>query len=197
MTIAVRTEHQPIASPYPGAPIRLLRTAKIKSLLNAAEGLIVVKQLSSNFAWFDSYQPLLVGEAVEMDFDGRGCLSGVVTDRMKDSYLVQFDDDCDPLGRIDQGVDADGKAGRRPRIAAGVSVTLHVNGALFKARLVDLSFGGAKMLVDTPIPDDHAIEIHAWSRKSLIARIAWQENGEMGVAFDRQLSITELLAWAG
>lgn len=197
MSIAVQFDNQPATNAYPGAPIRLLRTAKIKSLLNSAEGLIVVKQLSSNFAWFDSWHTLLVGEAVEMDFDGRGSLEGIVTDRMKNSYLVQFTGDCDPLSHLDPAVDADGRTGRRPRIAAGVPITLHAKGALFTGQMIDLSFGGAKILVDAEVPEDCGIEIHAWGRQSINARIAWQEKGEIGVAFDRKLSIQELRVWAG
>ena len=61
-----------------GEPIRLLKIARLKSLLNGNEAMIVVRQLSKNFARFDAYLPLLIGESVEIDFDDTGALRGII-----------------------------------------------------------------------------------------------------------------------
>lgn len=178
-------------------PIRLLKIARIKSNLTGAEGIIVVRQLSRHFARFDAYLPLLVGEAVEIDFDDMGGVAGIVTDKIINSFTLQFTEEFDPATRLGSDAEFTGsKTRRRPRVASGVSVTLQAKSGKFPARIIDLSVGGAKIAVDEPMPDSGEIQIRSWNRTPITARIAWQANGEIGVIFVRKLSIAELLTWS-
>jgi len=178
-------------------PIRLLKIARIKSNLTGAEGIIVVRQLSRHFARFDAYLPLLVGEAVEIDFDDMGGVAGIITDKMINSFTLQFTDEFDPVARLSSDVEFTGsKTRRRPRVASGVAVTLQAKAGKFPARIIDLSVGGAKIAIDEPMPASGEIQIRSWDRTPITARIAWQANGEIGVIFVRKLSIAELLTWS-
>lgn len=186
-----------IASPASSGPIRLLKIARVRSRLTGMEGIIVTRQLSSHFARFDSYLPLLVGEAVEIDFDDTGGVAGVVTEKLLNSYTLQFTDPFDPVQRLRSDHEPTGsKMRRRPRVAIGVSATLHGKGAKYSGRIVDLSVGGAKIAVDEPIAVSGEVQIRSWGRTPITASIAWQANGEIGVIFVRKLSIPELLSWS-
>ena len=180
-----------------GEPIRLLKIARLKSLLNGNEAMIVVRQLSKNFARFDAYLPLLIGESVEIDFDDTGALRGIITERMINSFAMQFVDGCDPIARIRQAEqDGAAQAKRRPRVSIGLAVTLHAKCGTYKASLVDLSVGGAKIETEQPLPPLNEIQIRGWDRAPITARVAWQTSTQIGVIFVRKLSISELLTWS-
>jgi hypothetical protein len=180
-----------------GEPIRLLKIARIKSHLNGSEAMIVVRQLSAHFARFDAYLPLMIGESVEIDFDDTGALRGIITERMINSFAMQFIDGCDPLARIRQAEEeATPQAKRRPRVTVGVAVTLHSKCGTYKASLVDLSVGGAKIESEQPLPPLYEIQIRGWDRAPITARVAWQTSTQIGVIFVRKLSISELLTWS-
>lgn len=87
----------------------------------------------------------------------------------------------------------DGKVARAPRFAVSLATQMTVRGERTVVELVDLSPGGAKLIVDGPLTPGTPVQLSLPTAPApLPATICWCKDGRMGLRFTFPLSMTML-----
>lgn len=176
-----------------GRVITILRVAKLICL--DGEELCMVRNIASGGAKLRVYSDRRVGERIVLELRSGQSVPGEIKWVRDDSVGVAFDGPIDAEAVLSTTPAIDRQPSRPPRLATHAVGRLTIGGMALSVAIVDLSQGGAKLHLDTPLPDgaEGMLEIASLGKK--MVELRWQRAGAAGFAFVAPLSLTELTAW--
>lgn len=163
-----------------------------------AEGLGMVRDVSSGGMKIDAYLPLEIGQTVSIALLDDHELTGKVAWKDGQSIGVQFTQET-PVEQIlaKPAVKSDGRRTRLPRFVIDRSVTLEHSGSQLPSTICDISQRGVKMVSSAKIPVHSNIIIRSADRRPITATVKWRGGDYLGAEFHRLMSIEELVTWIG
>lgn len=163
-----------------------------------AEGLGMVRDVSSGGMKIDAYLPLQIGQTVSIALLDDQELTGKIAWKDGQSIGVQFAQET-PVDKIlaKPTTKADGRRTRLPRFAIDRSITLEHGNSKLPATICDISQRGVKMICSARIPVHSNILIRAADRRPVMATVKWRGGDYLGAEFHRLMTIEELVTWIG
>lgn len=163
-----------------------------------AEGLGMVRDVSSGGMKIDAYLPLEIGQTVSIALLDGHELTGRVAWKKGQSVGVEFTEKT-PVDQIlaKPTLKSDGRRTRLPRFAIDRMVTLEHQNSKLPSTICDISQRGLKMICSAKIPVHSNIMIRAAERRPVMATVKWRGGDYLGAEFHRLMSIEELVTWIG
>ena len=163
-----------------------------------AEGLGMVRDVSSGGMKIDAYLPLEIGQTVSIALLDDHELTGTIVWKEGQSVGVKFAQET-PVDQIlaKPTVKSDGRRTRLPRFAIDRVVTVEHGASKLPATICDISQRGVKMIYSAKIPVHSNIIIRSAERRSVMATVKWRGGDYLGAEFHRLMSIEELVTWIG
>jgi hypothetical protein len=178
---------------------RTLSIFRVAKLMTHAESLCVVRNISSGGLMAETYESLAVGQAVHLQFASEITLAGTVVWQRERMAGIRFDAPVDvfELLRPTSHFRPMRFRDRAPRVAVSGQVELRAGARYHRAKLCDISQGGAKLLVPEPLRLDEEIVLRAGTLHPLRGNVRWQDGNAIGVAFHSPVPLEELTRWTG
>lgn len=178
---------------------RTLSIFRVAKLMTQAESLCVVRNISSGGLMAETYEPLVVGQAVHLQFASEITLAGAVVWRRDRLAGIQFDEPIDVFELLRPTSDFRPMRfrNRPPRVHVSGLVELRAGACYHRAKLCDISQGGAKLLVPEPLRVDEEVVLRAGTLNPLRGNVRWQETNAIGIAFHSPVPLDELTRWTG
>lgn len=177
-----------------GRSMRVMRVARLAN--EQAEGLGMVRDVSSGGMKIDAYFPLEIGQTVSIALLDDHELTGTVSWKDGQSVGIEFAQ-ATPVDDIlaKPSLKADGLRTRLPRFAIDRAVTLEHDKSKLPSTICDISQRGVKMTCSAKIPVHSNIMIRAAERRPVMATVKWRGGDYLGAEFHRLMPIEELVTW--
>ncbi|MFA5963524.1 MAG: PilZ domain-containing protein [Sphingomonas sp.] len=178
---------------------RTLSIFRVAKLMTQAESLCVVRNISSGGLMAETYEPLVVGQGVHLQFASEITLAGAVVWRRDRQAGIQFDEPVDVFELLRPTSDFRPMRfrNRPPRVHVSGQVELRAGACYHRARLCDISQGGAKLLVPTPLHVDEEVVLRTGTLNPLRGNVRWHDADAIGIAFHNPVPLDELTRWMG
>lgn len=179
-----------------GRSLRVMRVARLAD--EQAEGLGMVRDVSSGGMKIDAYLPLEIGQTVSIALLDDHELTGKIVWKDGQSIGIKFPQEM-PVDQIlaRPTVKSDGRKTRLPRFAIDRVVTIEHGGGKLPATICDISQRGVKMIYSARIAVHSNIIIRSADRRPMTATVKWRGGDYLGAEFHRLMSIEELVTWIG
>jgi hypothetical protein len=176
--------------------LRVMRVARLAASDMHAEGLGMVRDVSSGGMMIDAHLDLEIGQPVSIALLDDQELTGTVAWKDGNMLGVSFDAEI-PVEQIlaKPTLKADGKRARHPRFAVQKDVELKLDAATVEATLQDISQRGAKLTCEAKLRVHGNLLLRAEGHRAVGATIKWRAGDMVGVEFHRLLSVEELEQW--
>ncbi len=178
---------------------RTLSIFRVAKLMTHAESLCVVRNISSGGLMAETYESLAVGQTIHLQFASEITLSGTVVWQRDRLAGIQFDAPIDvfELLRPTSNLRPIRFRDRPPRVHVSGQVELRAGAHYHRAKLCDISQGGAKLIVPEPLRIDEEVVLRAGTLNPLRGNVRWQDADAIGVAFHSPVPLEELTRWMG
>lgn len=173
-----------------------MRVARLAN--EQAEGLGMVRDVSSGGMKIDAFLPLEIGQTVSIALLDDQELTGIVAWKEGQSVGIEFAQDV-PVEQIlaKPTQKSDGQRTRLPRFAIDRNITLEYGGNKLPSTICDISQRGVKLLCSAKIAVHSNIMIRSAERRPVMATVKWRGGDYLGAEFHRLMSMEELVTWIG
>jgi hypothetical protein len=155
--------------------------------------LCLIKNVSTGGMLIRAYCDIALGTAISIELKHGEPIGGTAK-WVKDGCVgVTFDKPVDVIALLSSS--AEGPRPRMPRIEVGCVATLRQDGAIHRARTVNISQGGMKVECAATIPVGAEVTISLAGLAPCAGKIRWADSGMYGVAFNRVIALPDLVAW--
>ncbi len=161
------------------------------------QGLCLVRNLSPEGMMGHVHTDIEVGASITVQMLGNLDLVGHIVWAKEGRIGVQFNrriDVTDVLQKMSRRV-LDGNVQRAPRINIPCKADLYIGQQLHHISVLDVSQGGAKIIMDG-LRIDQEVTIIVEGLDSRRAKICWTKANQVGLTFFRELTFAELTQWA-
>lgn len=155
--------------------------------------LCLIKNVSAGGMLIRVYSDIPPGTRLSVELKQGEPMPGTAQWTDKDSVGVLFDAPIDVLSLI--ALRVDGPRPRMPRIEVGCAATVRDGATVARVRAINVSQGGLQVHspVDFPIGADVVVMLSGLAPEPAVVK--WREGNCYGLAFNRVLAITQLVAW--
>jgi hypothetical protein len=176
--------------------VKVMRVARLSGDELEADGLGMVRDISTGGMMIDAHFSLEIGQTVTIALLDDQELTGEVVWKEGQTIGVQFASAIaveQVLAR--PTTKSDGKRTRLPRFAANNDVQIWIDNVNLSARLCDISQRGAKLQCSTKIAMHRNVLIKLGEHRPIRGTAKWRGGEFTGVEFHRLLSVDELAQW--
>lgn len=173
---------------------RLLTLYRVGSLLiDDRRELCLIKNISAGGMMIRAYCPIGEGTSLEVELKCGVPIAGRATWVRTPNIGIAFDQQIDVLDILSASLK--GPAPRMPRIEVDSRVTVRNGADVYRMRARDISQGGLKVEASTTLDPDSAIVVSLPGLAPRPAVVRWSASGEMGITFNRLVTLSELIEW--
>ncbi len=176
----------------------LLRIAKL--ITTRDQRLCMVRNISSAGAMLRLYQPITLGEPVQVEITPECPVAATVIWTMDDHAGVAFVEPIDVIAALRGCAGKSNpyrRATRLPRLRVEREARLCTDDIECDVVLCDVSLNGAKIVTDAELAEDVEVAIFVGGLHPLSGRIRWCHDRHAGVQFDVPIPMDTLADWAG
>jgi hypothetical protein len=155
--------------------------------------LCLIKNVSAGGMLIRVYSDVAPGTRLSVELKQGEPVLGMARWTEKDSVGVVFDAPIDVLSLI--ALREDGPRPRMPRIEVGCTATVRDGARVIRVRAINVSQGGLQVHTSTDLPLDAGVIVTLRGLPSESAHVKWRDGDCYGLAFNRVLAITQLVAW--
>ena len=176
--------------------VKVMRIARVSNRQIDAEGLGMVRDISSGGMMIDTYFQLEIGQMVTVALHDNQELAGEIVWKEGQTVGVHFDTEI-PVDDIlaKPLANSDGTRVRLPRFAVNRTANIGTESMNVVANICDVSQRGAKLRCDAKIGMHSNILIKPDALRPVRATVKWRGGDFTGVEFHRLLSVDELAQW--
>lgn len=176
--------------------LRVMRVARLAAPDLDAEGLGMVRDVSSGGMMIDAHFDLAIGQSVSIALIDDQELTGTVAWKEGRMLGICFAKEI-PVDQIlaKPAAQADGKRARLPRFSVQKPVQIKLDTVTLDAILHDVSQRGGKLQCEGKLRVHSNLLLRAEGARPVGATIKWRAGDMLGVEFHRLLAIDELEHW--
>ena len=176
--------------------IKVMRVARLSNRQLDAEGLGMVRDVSSGGMMIDAHFKLDIGQSVTIALLDDQELSGEIVWQDGNTVGVRFNSPT-PIDSIlaKPALKSDGKRARLPRFSVNKTAQIVIGSKISPATICDVSQRGAKLQCDTKIGMHDNVLIKLGEHRPVRGTVKWRCGELTGVEFHRLLSVDELALW--
>lgn len=176
--------------------VKVMRVARLSGHELDADGLGMVRDVSTGGMMIDAHFPLEIGQTVTIALLDDQELTGDVVWKEGQTIGVQFTSAIAVEQVLARPTNkADGKRSRLPRFAVNNDVQIWIDNVNLPARLCDISQRGAKLRCSTKIGMHNNVLIKFGEQRPVRGTAKWRGGEFTGIEFHRLLSVEELAKW--
>lgn len=176
--------------------LRVMRVARLAAPDLDAEGLGMVRDVSSGGMMIDAHFDLAIGQSVSIALIDDQELTGTVAWKEGRMLGICFAEEI-PVDQIlaKPVAQADGKRARLPRFSVQKPVQIKLDAVTLDAILHDVSQRGGKLQCEGKLRVHSNLLLRTEGTRPVGATIKWRAGDMLGVEFHRLLAIDELEHW--
>lgn len=161
--------------------------------LNGRRELCMIRNISAGGMMIRAYCELQPDMRLSIELKSGQPVDGTVSWVRPPYSGVAFDAPIDVIGILSSA--EDGPRPRMPRVEANCFATLRDGGIQHRARLSDISQGGAKFECHEPIKTGTPVVASIVGLDPIAAVVCWSDGDCVGVSFNRLLPLAEMIEW--
>lgn len=175
----------------------LLRIGKLVTARD--QRLCMIRNISSAGAMLKLYQPLGVGERIQVEITPDCPVAASVIWEQDDLAGIAFDQPIDVVAALRGGREEGPyrRVARTPRLQLRRLATLCTDDVERAVILCDLSLNGAKIATDAALSRGTEVAIFVEGLHPLAGRARWCHDGHAGIEFDIPMHVDVLADWIG
>ena len=161
--------------------------------IGARRELCLIKNVSAGGMLIRVYSDIPPGTRLSVELTQGEPVAGTARWTDKDSVGVVFDAPIDVLSLI--SLRQEGPRPRMPRIEVGCTATIRDGATVIRTKAVNVSQGGLQILssVELAVGADVIVTLTGLAPEPAV--VIWRDGDCYGLAFNRVLAITQLVAW--
>ncbi len=176
--------------------ISIMRVARLSNQSTGAEGLGVVRNISSGGMMIDARIPTALGQIIVVSMLDDQCFTGDIVWQDGASIGLRFVQSVEVSSALSRpAYDQSGKRVRLPRLAVDRSAKVQIGDASYEVQLCDLSQRGAKLKTTHRLLAHTQILLTIPECRPVRGTVRWRGDGFVGVEFHRFMSVDELAQW--
>jgi len=196
---AVETTLYSVAPAAPARPERrandrflsLLRVGAI--VVDGRRELCLIRNISAGGMMIRAYSPIAVGTSLSIELKQGDPVNGVVQWIEDGLTGVAFDDAIDVVTLL--APPGDGPRPRLPRIEVDCTAWVRQESRVFRTRALNVSQGGIRIETTAALEDGGDVVVTLPGLTPAAGVVRWRDGDCYGVAFNRALVLSELVAW--
>lgn len=196
----VETTMYSLSAAPPGAPEdrrtgdRMMTLYRVGSLLIAGEReLCLIRNISAGGMMVRTFCPIAEGTRLSVELKCGQSISGAVSWSRDIHVGISFDDPIDVIDIL--STSPEGPRPRLPRIEVSSFVTLREGAKTYRMRVCDISQGGLKVQCNTQLAPGSDVVVTLAGIEPQPGVVRWAHADQMGVTFNRLLSLPALVEW--
>jgi hypothetical protein len=155
--------------------------------------LCLIKNISSGGMRIRPYCDLAEGARVTVELKTGMSVPGSVVWTEDSTVGIAFDQPVDVIDVL--SASDDGPRPRMPRVEVRCTATLRDGASIHQFAVRDVSQGGVKLEGDLPVALDCDVVVSLPGLAPRAGVVRWSADGNVGVTFNRLLSLAELVEW--
>lgn len=162
-------------------------------LIEDRRELCLIKNISAGGMMIRLYCPISEATPVTIELKSGQPISGRISWTRDQNAGIAFDRPIDVIDILSTTMD--GPRPRMPRIETACHAMLREGANIVRVQACDISQGGLKVRTDTVFQSGAEVIVTLPGLEPQRAIACWSENGFAGIAFNRLLPLSELVAW--
>jgi len=162
-------------------------------LVEGRRELCLIKNISAGGMMIRLYCSIDEATPVTVELKSGQPISGRISWTREPNAGVVFDEPIDVIDILSATMDA--PRPRMPRIETACHATLREGATALRVRVCDISQGGVKVESETILARGADVVVTLPGLEPQPGLACWVEDGFIGVAFNRLLSLSELVSW--
>ncbi|MGB5076887.1 MAG: PilZ domain-containing protein [Sphingorhabdus sp.] len=176
--------------------IKVMRIARLSSRQLDAEGLGLVRDISTGGMMIDAHFDLQIGQPVCIALLDDQALSGTIAWKDGRTVGVRFDSETPVQDVLAKPLEnPDGTRTRLPRFTINMEAEIAIASRKFASKICDISQRGAKLRCGPKLSMHSNVLIKAGENPPVRGTVKWRGGEFHGVEFHRLLSVEELAGW--
>ena len=155
--------------------------------------LCLIKNISAGGMMFRSYCDIAEGTALSIELKSGHPVHGRASWVSERNVGMTFDEAIDVVEILSASMD--GPRPRMPRIEVDCIAAVRDGASVHQMRVCDVSQGGIKAQSSAVIEFGVDLSVSLPGLPPQPANLRWQEDGHLGIAFNRLLPLAELVGW--
>ena len=193
-TTAYSLSSKPPAPPERREGDRHLTLFRVGAMtVNGRRELCLIKNISEGGMMIRPYCDLAEGTPLIIELKTGYSVPCTVSWRRDGSIGVEFESPVDVLEILSTA--QEGPRPRMPRIEVDCFATVRDGGRIYRMRVHDVSQGGVKLESAVIVESGADLVVSLPGLDPQAAAVRWNEDGFLGVTFNRLLPLTELVNW--
>lgn len=193
-TTSISLDHAPPARPSRRSGKRHLTLLRVGALtVEGRRELCLIKNISSGGMSIRPYCALPTGTAVVIELKSGMSVPGTVAWWDEGNAGIEFSEPVDVLDVLASS--GEGLRPRMPRIEIDCRAVVRDGATIHRLRVCDVSQGGLKLEGDVEFDEAADLAVTLPGMATQAAALRWQENGHIGLTFNRLLTLPELVEW--
>lgn len=173
---------------------RLLTLYRVGSLLiGDRRELCLIKNISAGGMMIRAYGPIAERARLSIELKCGEPISGHATWTRGANVGIAFDSPIDVIDILTASLDR--PRPRMPRVEIDAMVTVRDGASLHRLRARDISQGGIKLDGGAQLAPDTAVVVSIPGLAPEPAVVRWSIGGQMGIAFNRLMTLSRLVEW--
>ena len=154
--------------------------------------LCLIRNVSAGGMMIRPYCAVASGTRLSVELKHGEEIEGTVAWVKGECIGVTFDHAIDVLALLSS---EDGPRPRMPRVEVDCDVTIRFESDVRRARTIDISQGGAKILCTGPLPLGPQVVVSLPGLEPCRAIVRWKDGDSYGITFNRVLPLAVLVGW--
>ena len=171
--------------------LSLLRVGAI--MVDGRRELCLIRNISAGGMMIRAYSNIPIGTELSVELKQGDPVRGIVKWVEEGLTGVTFDAPIDVLLLL--APSGDGPRPRLPRIEVDCTAWVREEGEMIRARVVNVSQGGLRIETRSPLTVGADVVITLAGLTPAAGVVKWSDDGFYGLAFNRALVLSELVAW--
>ena len=155
--------------------------------------LCLIKNISAGGMMIRAYCPIRKSTSVSIELKSGQPVTGKASWVKGDNVGVTFDEPIDVIEIL--SASADGPRPRMPRIEVDCIATVRDGANVYRMLVCDISQGGLKAKGEPVLERGCDLSISLPGLEPQPAALRWQQDGHVGISFNRLIPLGELVAW--
>jgi hypothetical protein len=155
--------------------------------------LCLIKNISAGGMMIRAYCTIAEGAALSIELKSGQPVSGRATWTKDHNVGVTFDQPIDVIEILSSS--SDGPRPRMPRIEVDCFASVRDGANVYRLRVCDISQGGMKVEGEPQLEHGCDLSVSLPGLESQPAALRWQQDGYLGISFNRLIPLAQLVAW--
>ena len=171
--------------------LSLLRVGAI--VVDGQRELCLIRNISAGGMMIRAYSKIEAGTRLSIELREGEPVRGIAQWAKDDSVGVSFEAPIDVIGLISSS--DNGPRPRMPRIEVNRTVWVREDATVHRARTMDISQGGIKIVSSTTIAVGSNVVVALNGLAPIPGVVRWKEAESYGITFNRALALAMLVSW--